>query len=267
MIDEEENNEIRKILKTLPSVKAGDDFLEKLNRRIATLEPERKSAKHFLKEKPGIFERTFGGIKGAWLAPALGLSAAVIFVFYITFMNKDEIVKEQKVTNNKTEEKQEPKNSTGNTSDKEISPSVVPEKPEKETELSKQSERDLTGNFDRKESEKLPVQVEPYKKALDQDEAATKEPGLKVAIPEGIIKENENDQKEKKSDEEYNEGGKIMEKSRISSDETKKKDDKSMKTPGEKMEEFEKPIQKSIMDKLNAVNKANLENLRDKVNE
>jgi len=270
MTGKEENNEIRKLLRSLPAVKSGNDFLEKLDRKIATLEPERKSAKHFLKEKPGIFERTFGGIKSAWLAPALGLSAAVLFVFYITFLNEDKIVNEQKITNTKTEEKQEPKNTTGNTSTTEVSPSAVPENSEKKTENVKPHEKDITGNFDYKESEKFPARVEQNNKSLDQDQATTKKPKLNVAIPEGITKDNENKLNEEKSDnkndEINNQESQMIEESRASSNEKKKMEDKSMKTPSEKMEEFENSIQKSIMDKLNAVNKANLENLRDKVN-
>jgi len=266
MTGEEENNEIRKLLKGLPAVKSGNDFLEKLDRRIATLEPERKSAKHFLKEKPGIFERTFAGVKSAWLAPALGLSAAVIFVVYLTFMNQDENIKEQKVTINKTEEKQEPNSTTGNTSSTEISPSEIPDNSEKKTEIIIQPEKNMSENFDYKDNEKLPVQVEQNSKNTDREDPASQQHKLNVEIPGGIVKDHEKNLTEEKSDDMYNDESNLLEKSPTSSNEKRMKKDKSMKTPHEKMDEFEKPIQKNIMDKLNAVNKTNLENLRDKVN-
>lgn len=265
MIDEEENNEIRKMLRSLPAVKSGKDFLEKLDRKIATLEPERKSAKHFLKEKPGIFERTFGGIKSAWLAPTLGLSAAVIFVFYITFMNEDKIINEQKIENIKTEEKLEPNNTTGNTSHTEESPLAIPNNSEKETDLNIQPDKDITGNYENKEGEKLPAQVEQNNNT-DNNESVEDKGKLNVAIPEGIVKDKENILIEEKSDDIHYDESYRTGKSPTSSNEKKMNKDKSMKTTSEKMEEFEKPIQKSILDKLDALNKTNLESLREKVN-
>jgi len=267
MIDEEENNEIRKMLKNLPAVKGSDDFLDKLNTRITRIETEKNSLKPIPYEidNEGIFERISRSIRNAWLVPALGLSAAVIFVFYITFMNKDEIINEQKIENNKTEKKLEPENTTGNTSSTEVSPSAIPDNSGKKTDLNIQPEKDITGNSDNKEDDKLPAKVEQNNNNTDQDESVTEKRKLNVAVPEGIVKDKENKLTEEKSDDNHDESNK-MGKSPTSSNEKKMNKDKSMKTTSEKMEEFEKPIQKSILDKLDALNKTNLESLREKVN-
>lgn len=267
MIDEEENNEIRKLLKSLPTVKSDSDFLDKLDRKIATLEPHKKSAKHFLKEKEGIFERTFGGIKNAWLAPALGLTAAVIFTVYITFLSKEEIVNDQKSSVNKTEQtlksdhtEQTELKTTESAPKNEPTPKSIPVIPDVENPVKREAGKDITGSFESKEKSKLDEPTDEKKKLFEQTGTITEKKQEEISKTSGIVTDELSKERKENSDTKDRSFDESPESS------VKKSTDKNTNTHGEKMEEFEKTIQKSILDKLNAVNKTNLEALRDKVN-
>lgn len=86
MIEEEKNIEIRKLLKSLPDVKAGSDFEERLKEKISQLETDNESEKQKSEiKKTGFLESIFGSRKNPWLVPALGFSIVVLFTIYVTY--------------------------------------------------------------------------------------------------------------------------------------------------------------------------------------
>ncbi|MCB0720688.1 MAG: hypothetical protein KDC42_00185 [Ignavibacteriae bacterium] len=84
MTEKEKHLDIREKLRNLPSMKASDDFVMKLQRRInlAEAQPSTQIHKqHQEKLESGFFAKLFGAGKNAWLVPAMGVTAVVFLVF------------------------------------------------------------------------------------------------------------------------------------------------------------------------------------------
>ena len=88
MTEKEEHLDIREKLRNMPSVKASDDFVMKLQKRInlAEAQPSTQIHKqHQEKLEGGFFAKLFGG-RNAWLVPAMGVTAVVFLVFIWVFV-------------------------------------------------------------------------------------------------------------------------------------------------------------------------------------
>lgn len=91
MNDEEKNNEISDLLRSLPKVKAGEDFMQRLEMKIADFESGQNAVVKSNAERESFLDRIFGMMKNPWLVPAAGIAVAAVFVFYIFNFNKNEI--------------------------------------------------------------------------------------------------------------------------------------------------------------------------------
>lgn len=102
--EKEKHLDIREKLQSLPSVKASDEFVMKLQRRInlAEARPSTQIHKqHQEKLEGGFFAKLFGPSKNAWMVPAIGVTAVVFLVFIWVF-----VVNQNNMTtsdNNKTQ--------------------------------------------------------------------------------------------------------------------------------------------------------------------
>lgn len=91
MNDEEKNSEIPDLLKNLPKVKAGEDFMQKLEMKIADYESGQNAVVKNKADRESFLNIIFGKMKNPWLVPAAGIAVAAVFVFYISNFNKNEI--------------------------------------------------------------------------------------------------------------------------------------------------------------------------------
>lgn len=88
MTEKEQHLDIREKLQSLPSVKASDDFVLNLQRRINLAEAQPSTQihkKHQEKLEEGFFAKLFGG-RNAWMVPAMGVTAVVFLVFIWIFV-------------------------------------------------------------------------------------------------------------------------------------------------------------------------------------
>lgn len=121
MNEKEQHLDIREKLRNLPTVQASDDFVMKLQRRInlADAQPSTQIHKeHQEKLEEGFFAKLFGQGKNAWLVPAMGVTAVIFLVFIWTYViNQNNVT----TTNNTDEEsitQSEEKTNTGETENK-----------------------------------------------------------------------------------------------------------------------------------------------------
>lgn len=99
MNDEEKYLEIREKLRSLETVHASSDFTNKLHLRIVEEESSRRKEhiKKFDAEKGGFLRNLFNNRQYPWLIPSVGFAVVIFFVFYITFISRDNF------TNNENE--------------------------------------------------------------------------------------------------------------------------------------------------------------------
>ncbi|MEP7146232.1 MAG: hypothetical protein ABI792_04395, partial [bacterium] len=109
MDSEEKYPEIRSKLRDLEKVTAGDDFVKKLHMKIVAVNAEKRHEHESRFDEPrgGFLKNLFGNMQYPWLAPAVGFTVLIFFIFYITYLNKtsqkDELLSDQK--NESTEQK------------------------------------------------------------------------------------------------------------------------------------------------------------------
>jgi hypothetical protein len=89
--EEEENIDIREKLLNLPKVKAGDDFLNALQRKINIAEAELNQKKISDGVKESFWVKLFGKNRNPWLIPSLSLTIVAIFVVSIYVLNTSKI--------------------------------------------------------------------------------------------------------------------------------------------------------------------------------
>ena len=91
MHEEEKHIEIKKKLKNLPKVKASDDFINSLQRKINLLEAEKGSRsihkKYVDNIEKGFFAKILGSQRNPWLIPALGFTVVLFFIFTVVYIN------------------------------------------------------------------------------------------------------------------------------------------------------------------------------------
>ena len=91
MHEEEKHIEIRDKLKNLPKIKASENFLNSLQKKINLLDAE-KSGKSIHKKyieniERGFFGKIFGSQRNPWLIPALGFTVVLFFIFTVVYIN------------------------------------------------------------------------------------------------------------------------------------------------------------------------------------
>ena len=87
MHEEEQNIDIREKLLNLPKVKASDDFVNALQRKINLADAESGQKKITDEVKESIWVKLFGKNRNPWLIPSLSLSIIAIFVISIYLFN------------------------------------------------------------------------------------------------------------------------------------------------------------------------------------
>jgi hypothetical protein len=92
--EEEEHIDIREKLLNLPKAKAGDDFMNSLQRKINLADAELNQKKIIDEAKESIWVKLFGKKRNPWLIPSLSLTIVVVFVISIYVLNseKDKLV-------------------------------------------------------------------------------------------------------------------------------------------------------------------------------
>jgi hypothetical protein len=89
VLEEDKFLEIRDKLKSLPQVKASDDFVNALQRKINLIEAEHSASLHkknVEKIEEGFFSRLFGPARNPWLIPASGFAVVLVLVFAWVFI-------------------------------------------------------------------------------------------------------------------------------------------------------------------------------------
>ena len=91
MHEEEKHIEIRDKLKNLPKIKASENFLNSLQRKINILDAEKSGKsihkKHIENIERGFFGKIFGNKRNPWLIPAIGFTVVLFFVFTVVYIN------------------------------------------------------------------------------------------------------------------------------------------------------------------------------------
>lgn len=92
MHEEEEHIDIREKLLKLPKVKAGDDFMNALQRKINLADAEENQKKIPAEiEKESFWVKLFGKKRNPWLIPSLSLTIVAIFVISVYVLNTKKI--------------------------------------------------------------------------------------------------------------------------------------------------------------------------------
>jgi hypothetical protein len=90
--EEEQHIDIREKLLKLPKVKAGDDFMNALQRKINLADAEENQKKIPAEiEKESFWVKLFGKNRNPWLIPSLSLSIVAIFVITVFVLNTKKI--------------------------------------------------------------------------------------------------------------------------------------------------------------------------------
>jgi len=85
--EEEQNIDIREKLLNLPKVKANDDFINALQRKINLADAELSQKKITEEVKESVWVKLFGKKRNPWLIPSLSLTIVAIFVISIYLFN------------------------------------------------------------------------------------------------------------------------------------------------------------------------------------
>jgi hypothetical protein len=85
--EEEQHIDIREKLLNLPKVKAGDDFMNSLQRKINLEEAEPTQKKISEDVKEPIWVKLFGKKRNPWLIPSLSLTILALFVVSVYVLN------------------------------------------------------------------------------------------------------------------------------------------------------------------------------------
>lgn len=91
MHEEEQHIDIREKLLNLPKVKASDDFMNTLQRKINLAEAESTEKKITDEVKESIWVKLFGKKKNPWLIPSLSLTIVAVLIVSIYVLNSGKI--------------------------------------------------------------------------------------------------------------------------------------------------------------------------------
>lgn len=104
MHEEEQHIDIREKLLNLPKVKAGDDFMNALQRKINLADAEVNQKKIPEAEKESIWVKLFGKKKNPWLIPSFSLTMVAILVLTVYVLNTKKLSDYSVVTDNRKSE-------------------------------------------------------------------------------------------------------------------------------------------------------------------
>lgn len=270
MTEDEKYTDISDKLKKLPRLKASDDFMTKLESRIAQEESERSSVKkrQYAEENYGILDKISMWVRNPWLAPVMGILIFAFIALYVTQFNKHETFNDTKQEINQMDNnsgKQNPElNKNPEEKPSDLNPSSVESNSPKDNSALKQSAKQPD------ESElNPPVSVKPESRISDKKEISKESPVEVIPEKSSFIKDGDvkgvdkdNASQKKETEEEIKSG--VM-RSKSTAPETSA-EEQSGRSSEESQEKFEKPIGKNIMEKLNAMNKKNLDSLKKKIN-
>lgn len=270
MTDNEKHLDIREKLQSLPSVKASDDFIMKLQKRINLAEAQpstqiHKQHQHKLEE--GFFARLFGG-RNSWIVPAVGVTAVVFLVFIWVFVvNQNNITTSDNTQNETITQSQDQK------LDNEDQPlsSTDEENNIGETLKTQLPGTEITSNFGYTDS-RSELDRGDFEGGLTTDEVVSERPEVKISQPtttEDIIAPSPSMEvrgmKEKEREEEKSsmKTGVLKEK-KASPPPAEKKEKDSL---GNDAEDKIKSTDEGKRVTRNLIDKTDLENLQEKVEE
>ncbi|MBI5402122.1 MAG: hypothetical protein HY959_01860 [Ignavibacteriae bacterium] len=105
MHEEEKHIDVREKLLKLPKVKAGDDFMNSLQRKINLAEAEISQKKAPEPVKVSIWVKLFGKNRNPWLIPSLSLTVVAIFVVSVFVLNSKKITDVPQISDYQKNEK------------------------------------------------------------------------------------------------------------------------------------------------------------------
>lgn len=270
MDNSEKYSEITEKLKNLEHIKAGDDFVHKLHSKIVEFESEKRleHTKKFDKGRGGFLRNLFGNRQYPWLIPAVGFTVIVFFVFYITYLNQNPAENNNESLSTKTQEQTEQKNQSLQNQTPAIEPPVTFNKNdsavEKQKKTSKDIASDLKSDEDKKQSPKIENKVQP---PVNDDRQITSEQSdvtqtEKVNPTESSKPTSKELSRDTEKNESYNEGKSGMVPMTNQSTSARGSDDIPKAIAVTVSGNLKNPL-----DKLNTIDKSNLENLRNKVSD
>lgn len=181
MTDKEKHLDIREKLQSLPSVKASDDFIMKLQKRINLAEAQpstqiHKQHQHKLEE--GFFARLFGG-RNSWIVPAMGVTAVVFLVFIWVFVINQNNITTSNDSNDQILTQSEEQNPGG---ENEILTSNEEENNVGETLKTKLPGTEITSNYGYTDS-RTELDRGDLEGGLTADEMVSERPEVKISQP------------------------------------------------------------------------------------
>jgi len=151
--EEEKHIDIREKLLNLPKVKAGDDFLNSLQRKINLAEAELNQKKAPAPEKASVWVKLFGKNRNPWLVPSFSLTIVAILILTVYVLNTNKISDIPLITDYKKVE---------------TTPGLTPEDKRKETPANEQTEsKDIAGDL-KKETEKKGFEFDQSGRIIDE---------------------------------------------------------------------------------------------------
>ncbi|MEO8664194.1 MAG: hypothetical protein ABI462_01765 [Ignavibacteria bacterium] len=179
MDSEEKYPEIRSKLQNLEQVKAGDDFVNKLHMKIVESEAEKRHEHEARFDEPrgGFLKNLFGNMQYPWLAPAVGFTVLIFFVFYITYLNKTASEKDQQgLTSQKQENTSQQNSDAGKNPTTQTPPGVSTGEDKTLTEKEKRTEKDIASDLKTERRENESSLPETQKRFSDKEPYKTESP-------------------------------------------------------------------------------------------
>lgn len=275
MTEEDKNTELIEKLKNLPKIKTSDDFIIKLENRIAEFESE-KIKKPVFEKKENFFQKIFGQKRNEWLVPALGLLILAVFTYSLVKFNESQIDEKLNSSETKTDipiDKNSIKNNTGSTtlSDGNASPN---DKSDSESESEKLREKISATERETQIKKNYPVPVESTSEKVTENKVTennvtSSPPEIKTSVKTDLSKkENPADMNNPESkdgnESALGEETSAMKSGTITSETSVQQELK--RSEDDETKEFEGEIDQSIIEKLNKVNKQKLDSLKKKIN-
>ncbi len=297
MDSEEKYLDIREKLKNLEPVKAGDDFVYRLHHKIVELEAGKRKEhlKKFDSVRGGFLRNLFANRQYPWLIPAAGFLVLIFFVFYITYLSKNSSLntestlpsqkseQEEKVQSAPSHPPSETNQLSGTNGNNEPGKSNSNEQQVTSQMNNSNQEKDNTSkkniSSDLKDEKKNKVFSDVGKDSNDKDNNdisntirtepfAQKESENKVDAATYNNNSNVDLSKQNSSPEITENDGKVsMEKKSGESSKTGNNSEDNSKDSSKSVATEIESGNKKLIDKLNIINKTNLENLRDKVSD
>jgi hypothetical protein len=265
--------DIRDKLKNLVQVKASDDFVHKLHHKIVALQAEKKKQhiKKYDESKGGFLRNLFSNRQYPWLIPAAGFTVLIFFVFYMTYLSKNTPETDtQNLSTQKSEQtvqQNSPPTTTKNEPPQKKELTLTPGPTTSESKKGNSPENNIKDNLKMEEDNKPLAQIENEKKQTDNDNLRRyiNEEKTLVQNESGQKMETYNkDEMSKQSSEQGN-----IEKKGVVETGPAPKVNSSIKSDSERtstsVANEEESQSKKLLDKLNIINRTNLENLRDKI--